>query len=86
MTDATVTTASTIRDATTAPVTSYRRDQHIQETRAMLLDEELARSRIREHRYRAAQTRLANRVAAAHRWDRLAGWAARRALRAHEKL
>ncbi|MGH4008350.1 MAG: hypothetical protein ACRDTH_09400 [Pseudonocardiaceae bacterium] len=52
----------------------------------MLLHEVLARARMREDQRRASQERLARRLAAARRWDRLARYADRRARRAASRL
>ena len=51
-------------------------------TAAMLLQEELARARMRESQRVAAETRLARRLSSARRWERLASWTSRRAARA----
>lgn len=56
-------------------------DQHTEGTRAMLLHEELAKIRIREALRSAEEQRRAHRLVVAHRWRRVAGWAARRAER-----
>ncbi|MEU5690181.1 hypothetical protein [Actinosynnema sp. NPDC020468] len=45
----------------------------------MLLEENLARSRMYEAEISAHRQRLAHRLVAARRWRRLAGWAERRA-------
>ncbi|MBP2333844.1 hypothetical protein JOF41_000022 [Saccharothrix coeruleofusca] len=45
----------------------------------MLLEENLARSRMREAEISAERQRLAHRLVVARRWRRLAGWAERRA-------
>lgn len=86
MNDTTVALTRSTPDAIPTQVRPYRHDHDIQEKHTMLFDEELTRSRMREHRHRAAQSRLANQVVSARRWDRLAAWTARRALRAHDKL
>lgn len=52
----------------------------------MLLQEELARERMRESQREAAQLRLARRLASARRWNRLARWASRRAADAERAL
>lgn len=52
----------------------------------MLLHEVLARDRMRDDQRRARQARLARRLAAARRWQRLARYADRRARRATERL
>ncbi len=50
----------------------------------MLLEENLARSRMHEAEVFAQRQRLAHRLVVARRWRRLAGWAQRRArLKAH---
>ena len=50
--------------------------------RAMLLHEELARSRMRETEESARRWRLAHRLVTIRRWERLARYAAARAERA----
>lgn len=52
----------------------------------MLLQEMLARDRMREDQRRANQARLARRLAAVRRWRRLARYADRRARRFAERL
>jgi hypothetical protein len=52
----------------------------------MLLHEMLVRARMREDQRRADQERLARRLAAVHRWHRLARYAERRAHRVAERL
>ncbi|HZA18502.1 MAG TPA: hypothetical protein VE645_16700 [Pseudonocardiaceae bacterium] len=52
----------------------------------MLLHEMLARDRMREDQRRASQARLARRLAAVHRWNRLACYADRRSRRVAERL
>lgn len=52
----------------------------------MLLYEVLARDRMRDDQRRARQALLASRLTAAHRWQRLARYADRRARRAAERL
>lgn len=47
----------------------------------MLLYENLARSRMREAEQVARAHRLVRRMSAVKRWERLSGWAARRAER-----
>jgi hypothetical protein len=61
-----------------------RRD--FQEYTIMLLYEVLARDRMRDDQRRARQALLASRLTAAHRWQRLARYADRRARRAAERL
>lgn len=51
-------------------------------TRTMLLQEELARARMRESQRVAAEMRIARRLSSARRWERLAKWTSRRAARA----
>lgn len=51
-------------------------------TSAMLLQEELARARMRESQRAAAEMRMARRLSSARRWERLAQWTSRRAARA----
>jgi hypothetical protein len=90
MNDTTVTTARrgalSGHDASTTPLAEYRRDENFRESNPMLLHEELARSRMRDYQRQAERDRLAKRVVAARRWDRLAAWSARRALAAHDRL
>ncbi|RKT52768.1 hypothetical protein [Saccharothrix australiensis] len=45
----------------------------------LLLEENLARSRMHDAEVFARQQRVAHRLAVARRWRRLAGWAERRA-------
>ena len=52
----------------------------------MLMQEALARARMREAELTASQYRLARRVAAARSWQRLADWAAGRAAKAKAEL
>ena len=52
----------------------------------MLLQEMLARARMHEDQRRASQQRLARRLAAVHRWHRLARYADRRARRVAARL
>jgi hypothetical protein len=52
----------------------------------MLLQEMLARERMREDQRRASQERLARRLAAARRWHRLARYVERRARRAASRV
>ena len=61
-------------------------DQTSREISEMLLQEALARARMREAEQAAQQYRLARRVAAARSWQRLAAWAARRAAKARASL
>ncbi|MGH3695481.1 MAG: hypothetical protein ACRDRX_16090 [Pseudonocardiaceae bacterium] len=58
----------------------------IEERNAMLMHEALARDRMRDDQRRARNERLARRLAAARRWQRLARYADRRARRAAERL
>jgi hypothetical protein len=51
-------------------------------TGVMLLQEELARARMRESQRAAAEMRMARRLSSARRWERLAKWTSRRAARA----
>lgn len=60
-------------------VKSYARPRG---TAAMLLQEELARTRMRESQRAAAEMRMARRLSSARRWERLARWTSRRAARA----
>ena len=51
-------------------------------TAVMLLQEELARARMRESQREAAEMRMARRLSSARRWERLAAWTSRRAAHA----
>jgi hypothetical protein len=51
-----------------------------------LMQEDLARARMRESQRAAAQLRTARRLTSAKRWNRLAKWAARHARAANEAL
>jgi hypothetical protein len=53
-------------------------------TKEMLIYEDLARERRREAERQAQHQRLIRNLNAVRRWERLAAWAARRALRASE--
>lgn len=57
-----------------------------QELNAMLLHEVLARTRMREDQRRATEARLAGRLAAVRRWQRIARYAERRASRAAARM
>lgn len=52
----------------------------------MLMQEDLARARMRESQRVAAEWRQARRLASAQRWSRLARWAARHAAEANHAL
>ncbi len=52
----------------------------------LLMHEDLARARMRESQRAAEQSRLARRLSSARRWNRLAGWAGRRASEANRAL
>jgi hypothetical protein len=52
----------------------------------LLMQEDLARTRMRESQRSAAEWRLARRLTSARRWGRLANWAARRAAEANREL
>lgn len=52
----------------------------------LLMQEDLARARMRESQRAAAEWRLARRLASARRWSRLARWASRRASEARSAL
>jgi hypothetical protein len=52
----------------------------------LLMQEDLARARMRESQRTAAEWRLARRLTSARRWNRLAGWAGRRASEANHAL
>lgn len=55
-------------------------------TNTMLLYEDLARSRMREAEQTAHTLRLVRRLTAAKRWNRVSGWAAKRASRVTSSL
>jgi|GEM_PF-4895089 len=61
-------------------------DPTMKGTTTMLLEEALARSRMREAEHAAHQYRQARRLASARTWQRLAGWTARRAAHARSAL
>jgi len=52
----------------------------------MLLQEAMARARMRESQRVAAEWRLARRLTSAKRWGRLSNWAARHAAEANRAL
>jgi hypothetical protein len=52
----------------------------------LLMQEDLARTRMRESQRAAAEWRLARRLTSAKRWSRLARWAARHAAEANSSL
>ena len=54
------------------------------EIKRMLLYEDMSRIRMREDQHTAATHRAANRMLAIRRWERIAGWAAKRAARLGE--
>ena len=51
-----------------------------------MMQEDLARTRMRESQRVAAEQRLARRLTSAKRWGRLANWAARHAAEANNAL
>ena len=55
-------------------------------TKTMLLQENLARERMREAEQVAREQRLVRRLNSVRRWERLSTWAARRAERARNLL
>lgn len=61
-------------------------DFHPKGSKTMLMDENLARERMREAERAANHARLVRRLGSAKRWDRLSAWAARRAKRANDLL
>lgn len=67
-------------------VTSPVLDKTAKGTTEMLMEEALARARMREAEEAAHQYRLARRVASARSWRRFAGWAAKRAAKASANL
>ncbi len=54
------------------------------ETKRMLIYEDMSRIRMREDQRVAAEQRTANRMLAIRRWERLAGWAAKRAAKVRD--
>jgi hypothetical protein len=52
----------------------------------LLMQEDLARARMRESQRTAADWRLARRLTSARRWNRLANWAGRHAAAANREL
>jgi hypothetical protein len=52
----------------------------------LLMQEDLARARMRESQRSAAEWRLARRLSSARRWTRLADWAGRHASAANRAL
>jgi hypothetical protein len=52
----------------------------------LLMQEDLARARMRESQRSAAEWRLARRLTSARRWSRLAVWAGRHASEANRAL
>jgi len=52
----------------------------------LLMQEDLARARMRESQRSAAEWQLARRLTSARRWSRLAGWAERHAAEANRSL
>ncbi|WP_156365344.1 MULTISPECIES: hypothetical protein [Sciscionella] len=50
----------------------------------MLIYEDMSRIRMREDQRVAAEQRTANRMLAIRRWERLAGWAAKRAAKVRD--
>ncbi len=58
---------------------------HPRGTTVMLLQEELARTRMRESQRVAAEMRMARRLSSARRWERLAQWTSRRAAHAAQQ-
>lgn len=57
-----------------------------QGTSLMLLEEDLARTRMRDSETFAEHQRLAHRLVVANRWRRLSGWAQQRAARSARAL
>lgn len=54
------------------------------DTKRMLIYEDMSRIRMREDQQVAAAHRTANRLLAIRRWERIAGWAAKRAARVRD--
>jgi hypothetical protein len=69
-------------NATNNPMTKH----HYPYGAVMLLQEDLARARMRESQRVAAQRRLARRLVSIRRWNRIARWAAERAAEAERTL
>lgn len=67
---------------TTKPISSYYPNGVVM----YLMQEDLARARMRESQRVAAQMRMARRLTSAKRWNRLAEWTARRAAEANSAL
>jgi hypothetical protein len=57
----------------------------IEDTKKMLLYEDMSRVRMREDQRLAARHRQADRVLTVRRWERLAGWAAKRAAKLRDQ-
>jgi hypothetical protein len=71
-----------IVDQTQRITTNANSYAHPKGTAVMLLQEELARARMRESQRAAAEMRMARRLSSARRWERLAAWTSRRAAHA----
>lgn len=65
---------------------SLTEDRPLQGSTITLLEEALARSRMREAERSARQYRQARRLVAARNWQRLSRWSARRAAHARAAL
>lgn len=72
--------------AATSTATARHSSTPSQEFNAMLLYEILARTRMREDQHHASQARLAGRLAAVRRWQRIARYAERQARRAAARI
>jgi hypothetical protein len=66
--------------------TNAMTDSYYPNGTVMLMQEDLARARMRESQRAAAQWRMARRLTSARRWNRLARWAARHAAEANSSL
>jgi hypothetical protein len=73
--------------STAVPTTTFPiMDHPIEGTTNMLIEEALARSRMREAQQAAHNFRTARQLTAGRTWQRLARWTARRAERARAHL
>jgi hypothetical protein len=70
----------------TVPMTDLPMDVRPKGVDKMLLNESLARERMREAERVAREHRLSRRLSSAKRWGRISEWAARRAARAEDLL
>lgn len=70
----------------TTNYTNQMTDDYYPNGAVMLLQEAMARARMRESQRVAAEERLARRLTSARRWSRLSRWAARHAAEANRAL